>query len=42
MEPEVEENQKLEHEPEPEVGEEKQSKEMKQKALKEIELGNVA
>lgn len=39
-EPEVDKKQKPEHEPESEFGEEKESKEMKQNALKEIEMGN--
>ncbi|KAF8080487.1 hypothetical protein N665_0940s0020 [Sinapis alba] len=41
-EPEVEKKQKSEHESESEFGEEKESKERKQKALKEIEMGNAA
>ncbi|CAN6839240.1 unnamed protein product [Brassica oleracea var. botrytis] len=40
--PEVEKKKKPEHEHESEFGEEKESKERKEKALKEIEMGNAA
>ncbi|KAG2312637.1 hypothetical protein Bca4012_027200 [Brassica carinata] len=41
-EPEVEKKKKTEHEHESEFGEEKENKERKEKALKEIEMGNTA
>ena len=41
-EPEVEKKKKPEHEHVSEFGEEKESKERKEKALKEIEMGNAA